>query len=338
MTGITPEKVERAQSEWKEVDLTIAAQAERMSGNLRRVQDYLTEMGLDLSQDETYELIEPGLTKAAFDKMVTHGAINDVLQHYHRIIAVGRDDYINTYNGKRAYGLERMMKYELPEAEKNIAKTGIPDSIQPLARRELDMVLAAWHDGTLEDDMRRNAARAAHDNFRTALSYYKQIQKQEPNDNNFGKARDGLAYADMTLEMIGRAGSYYKAEDIPAEYGSFGGWDEKAGTVKFSREAVEDLRRAFLIKELGVKFQSAKRFQDQGHFVLDASGSGHGMMVMPMQEIVEKLEEYGQDIHDPQTYKDIGTDIDTFRACYQRERAAVLQNDKYNLIKPEFGL
>lgn len=338
MSGITPEALERAQREWNEVDFSITKQSDRISSNLYRIRDRLTEMGLDLDQDETYELLAPGLTKAAFDAAVTHASINDVLQHYHRIIAVGRDDYVNTYNGKRAYGLQRMMEYELPEAEKNIAKTGVPDSLEPLARRELDMVLAAWHDGTLEDDMRRNAIRAAHDDFRTALSYYEQIQKQGPNDNNFGTARDGLSYADMTIKMIDWAGSYYKAEDIPAKYGMFGGWDEKAGTVKFSREAVEDLRTGFLIKELAVKFQSAKKFQDQGHFVLDASGSGHGMMVMPMQEIAEKLQEYGRDIHDPQTYKDIGTDIDTFRKCYQRERAAVLPNDQYRLIKPEFAL
>ncbi|HTK84395.1 MAG TPA: hypothetical protein VL625_04855, partial [Patescibacteria group bacterium] len=257
---------------------------------------------------------------------------------YHRIIAPSQNDALGVYDGRRAYGLERMMEYELPEAEKNIAKTGVPDSIDALARRQLDLVLAAWHDGTLEDDMRLHAARAAQDNFRTALYYYKEIQKQGPNDNNFGTARSGLSYADMALQMIERAGSYYKAEEIPAEYSPFGGWDEKAGTVKFSREAVEDLRRGFLIKELAVKFQSAKQFQDRGHFVLDASGSGHGMMVMPMQEIVEKLEEYGQDIHNPETFKNIGTDIDTFRACYQRERAAVLQNDQYKLIKPEFTL
>lgn len=338
MSGITAEGLKRAQDEWNEVDLAIAKQGDRISGNLSRIKKSLGEMGLDLSQDETYDLLEAGLTKAAFDNAVTHAAINDALQHYHRIIVVGRDDYVNTYSGKRAYGLQHLMQYGLPQAEENIAKTGIPDSIEPLMRRELELVLAAWRDGTLEDDMRRNAARAAQDDFRTARSYLERIRKQGPDDNNFGTAREGLSYADMAIKMIDVAGPYYQPADIPAEYGTFGGWDKDAGTIRFSREAVEDLRTGFLMKELAVKFQSARKFQDKGHFVLDASGSGHGMMVMPMQEIAEKLQEYGHDIHDPETYKAIGTDIDTFRDCYRRERAAVLANDKYRLIKPELSL
>jgi hypothetical protein len=92
------------------------------------------------------------------------------------------------------------------------------------------------------------------------------------------------------------------------------------------------------MRELAMEFSLAKDFQDKGHFVLDASGSGHGMMVMPMQGILGKLEDYGYDIHEPETFEALGTDIETFRECYQLERQNVQQDDKYSLIKPEFKL
>ncbi len=255
MNDMTPESMARLQERWREADVEVDAVTNGSNAYscLHMIRRSLEQMGLDLEQDATYELLEPGLSKAEFDTFYTHAQINDALHYYHRTVTVNREDYLGVYNGRRANGIKHMLDETLPRLKESLAETGVPDALSPLAKQQLEFVLRVYRDGTLENDMRRSAAMAAQDHFRTMRSCYETVQKQKPGDRNTLPAEEGLSYAYMAVKMIERAGDHYEPCDIPAEHGMSGGWDEKAGTVHFSREAVEGLRKLLLVCEQGVK-------------------------------------------------------------------------------------
>lgn len=332
--GISAEKLDQLQKRWKRADPVMSRYC---SGDLQSIKNDLKKMGLDLSVDETYELIDPNLTRDLFNQRYLHAVIKETVQYFNQATVRAREDFINTYHARRAASLQHMTEHMMPIVEKAIKDSALFPDLDPLEERQLALLRTACDDGTVEDDIARHAALAAHDEFRMALEVKKGVEKADQG-KLFDLQRKGLGHADSTLEFIDMAGQYYQPVQIPAKYDSFSGWDEKAGTLDFSREAAEELRQWFLIRELATKFKSALEFQQEGHFVLDASGSGHGMMVMPMQEIAQKLQKYGHDISDPATYQQIGTDIQTFRQAYQRERSEVMKNDQYKLVRAELKL
>lgn len=337
MAEITAKKLERIQDRWEELDVENALQVNRIGYEFEDIRKDLEEMGLDLEQDETYELLESGLTKDKFDKLYVRAVLNELLDTYHwtRSSSAG-DNYVDTQHSRVAYSWQRIFETQLPRYEKAIADYGAPSGLSPLVEIELAMVQKLHQDGTLKQELKREAIAAAHDYFRSTLKLLKAVQEQKPDDLRVNTTRDGLSRANQVLEFIDVAEEFYEEKQIPTSYTTRGRLDTNADTALFSRAEVEKMQKVFEVKNLALMFLPAKKFQDEGHFVLDASGSGHGMMQMPMQEILTKLEEYGMDIRDPETFKQIGTDIDTFWDCYQRERREVVKDDRYNLVKPEF--
>lgn len=337
MKELNAAELKRLQGYWARIADKIISQADRSFSDIEQISRDLEEMGLDMKADETYELLAPGLTRTEFTQARSYFALLHVLDSYHQSQKISGRTYVDAYHGQRYHGLKRLLDYSLPALEKALAETGMPAEASPLMQREAQFVLDLYREGALEDDMKRTAQEAACDNFRSASHYAESLKQNEAQGKSYyQESREGLAYANGALNLIKAAGAYYQAKTIPHSYGSFGGWDKKKATIPFSREAAEDLRDFFLVKELGWKFREAMGFQNKGHFVLDASGSGHGMMVLPMQDILLKLEEYGRDIRDPETFREIGTDIDTFWDCYRKERQEAATNEYFSrLAKPE---
>jgi hypothetical protein len=163
------------------------------------------------------------------------------------------------------------------------------------------------------------------------------LEKGDPRQA-YSNLSQGKGYAEAALRAINDAGDCYRPEPISYERTSMGwGWKADAPKIEFSREAVQDLLNDYMLKLSGNKFATALKFQGQGHFVLDSSGGGYGAMVMPMQDILGDLAKHNIDIHDPQTFVAMGTDLDTFWNAYRRERDAVSHDQQYSkMVGPEF--
>jgi hypothetical protein len=139
--------------------------------------------------------------------------------------------------------------------------------------------------------------------------------------------QEAIASAMATLKYIDMAGDFYKKQKIYADYHSFGGWDKDKDKLNFSKEAAEKYLKTLQIKELSKKFSLAKEFQDKGKYIV-----GHEI---PMQSILEKMQENQMDISKPSNFKKIGTTKTDFKARYIKERSEVKKDSEYNyLIKP----
>lgn len=338
MPDIDAKTLERLQEDWAELALDLPGQHQRSLSNMERIAKELEKTGLDLAQDATYQLLDPGLTKERFEQAQTCLLLYGVLDTYHRAGLLGNRNGENPVYG-RFQNLKNLTQYALPEFEKAAAKTGTPAEATPLMLHELVFIRQLHLDGVFEQEIKKAACGAAVEHFRVATQYYDALRAQGQKVHNpLGACKGGLAYAGGALDMIGEAQDFYSPADVSVEPGRLG-WGRGKKTARFERSTLETYKRFFTLKKSGIEFKEAKGFQDRGHFELDASDSGHGMMVMPMQDILSQLQENGCDIADPQTYKEMGTNIDTFRACYRRERSSVAKSgDKYSLMKPEIRI
>jgi hypothetical protein len=332
---LDPQKLKSLRDKWQETDQDERAGDGRIGSEFRSLVRELGEMGLDLAQDATYELLEDGLTRAEFGRRYAVAAVRETMNQYFFAVSTTNNDYLGVVNRRRVGALGHLSDRVMPWMESVLDGGALPAGLTALEQQQITMLRAAKADGTMNADIRMSAVRAAHDCFRMAWMSKGVVLKARPDDNDFRAMKDGLREAEEGLKMMDIAGPYYKAARIPVEYG-YRGLDKNGAHELCSREALREMRRFFLVKELGAKFRNALQWQDKGHFVLDSSGGGFGAMVMPMQDILKKLEEYRQDIRAPETYKAIGTDIDTFWQAYRRERAEVAKNDQYKLMKPEY--
>ncbi|HEY8191002.1 MAG TPA: hypothetical protein VIG74_01155, partial [Alphaproteobacteria bacterium] len=140
--------------------------------------------------------------------------------------------------------------------------------------------------------------------------------------------------AAQAMEAIEKAQEFYQPVLVTFERGRLG-WGWSLEKIQFDRASVKELQEYFFFKQCAMDFANARELQGKGHFIADSSDSGK--RVMPMQEILSRIHESKFDIRDPETYTKMGTDIDTFWNAYRRERREVSQNDRHNLIKPEFN-
>ncbi len=336
MSGLDAGKVKRLQDKWSSIALD---QTDRNNDHVREFADIaegLKEMGLDPAQDATYDLLSPGLTQKIFQETKAQALMLQVLDVYHSAQKLSGEgsDYAGQQVYRQHHRLERLLTYALPAFEAAGGAAGLPAEVTPLQRRELAFIRQLQQDGMLEEELKKSAFRCAIQSFRTAHAYYSQMIKK-PDDDGYRTFKDGLGYANSALEYIDKAQEFYQPQDVHLEYSNRGGW--KGAKTRFDRAAVEAYRDEFMLKISGIEFKQAKVFQDKGHFVLDSSGSGHGAMTLPMQRILERLQENGHNPADPAVYTRMGTDIETFWDAYQLERREVSRNSQYaNMLKPEF--
>ncbi|MBU0858757.1 MAG: hypothetical protein KJ667_02360 [Alphaproteobacteria bacterium] len=338
MTDLNAAAIQRLQSEWAEIAVDIVEMNDQYAAGLRRITKGLTEMGLDLTQDATYELLSPGLTRMDFARTQTRITMLQLLDSYYSAQKMtARDAVMGDFAARHFHGLDRVLKVTLPAFEDSVAVTGMPKDIDHMQAREIALIREMKADGTLEMARKQAAQKLAIESFRTAIGYHNTLQSAAEKDNSRvysrGFLQEAQQYVERGLKAIDQAQEFYQPAIVKIEYGMFGGWTDK--TAVFNRRALSDIGRDLTLRLCGVEFAQARKFQDQGHFVLDASGSGHGAMVMPMQDILYRLKRGLFDIDKPETFTAMGTDIDTFWNYYQRERDAVLRDDNNkNLLKP----
>lgn len=335
MTSLDAQKAEKLQREGKRIAPDIRASYQRNLMAIERIEELFGECGLDPMADESYELARAGLTRGAFLGAKTICLAYQVLDTYHSAQRMTHDGgAINVQVGTHYYQLERLLDYALPEFEKAAAQVPLPKGgLSPLEATELSFIRQMAADGTLAQELSHAANALAEDNLRSAFMYAKAMKGNNLHEDAM-HARRGVAHARMALELIDKAGADFVPRDIPDGYGHFGGWSET--NMRYDRQTAQDFQKLFTLKQCASEFAQAKKFHDQGHYVLDASGSGHGMMVMPMQDILRRLEDNGFDIRDPKTFTGMGTDIDTVWACYRTERQHTMAGPSYaKLAGPE---
>lgn len=340
MSGLNAGELGVLQKKWEVANTGEVLRADVHVHDLYIIEKKLEEMGLDLTQDATYELLDPDLTKETFDQRRAYMSMLWVLEGFHAMQQQS-NEYRNVRAQRHHYAVNELVENRLPMFEDLYARAGLPDEseINPIHLREIEFVRELNQDGLLKQELKRSALAAAHEEFFNASYLKNDVENRIAKGEDFYHASSaGLYSADNTLKLIEAAGNDYEPDDIPAAYDSWGQPDADKGTIHFSRDNTEALRTYFLTKELAVKFTEAMEWQNKGEYVLDASGSGHGMMVMPMQDIALKLKDYGYDLKDPDTYPEIGTDIKTFSKAYNDERKAVSMDDKYGLLRPSLKI
>lgn len=338
MSALDERQAERVARYWEGIKAKILSRSYEDLREMRDIIEAFKEAGLDLGSDATYALLEAGLTKQDFDAHHTYLAMLWVIDSYHTGMHL-KHDYIDVQASTRAYALEQILKYRMPYYEDCLAKADIAEDApaSPATLRDFAYIRELYQDGTLEQEMKHASLEAAKDRMRNVFSTMKQVENNGKEGLLYRLCKEGLSYAENAIEAMDKAGELYKPGTIPAEYGRYSGWGET--TMEFSREKAEEFKTKFLLMQLKSEFNTAVKFQEEGHFVLDVSGGGYGMNQMPVQEIAGKLAEYGYDLTDPATFEKIGTDQQSFRERYQRERQEVIKNKDFSkLVKPEFKL
>ncbi|MBL1147344.1 MAG: hypothetical protein HND56_09390 [Pseudomonadota bacterium] len=326
-------EIQYLQRRWKQVKAHQPTGANQHGFECQSILYDLDKMGLDTSQNETYEILEDGLTKQDFDRMYCHAWITQVLDSYHQAQSLSTQRFAGEQPPQQYYGLQQLSEKFMPKLEELIAENGLPDDLPELRLAELDLLRNMHQNGGLERAVKLSANNAAIEYTRRAYTYMEKAKTKQADGTHLQECREGLSYADGALEAIDAAQEFYTPKDIPIRYDGWGGWKDDKGP--YNREILAEMKEYFLLQESAIEFHQAYKFHQEGHYVLDASGSGHGMMRMPMQHIAEKLKEQGYDIRDPELFEQMGTDIDTFWNAYDTERQNVIKDDKYKLVKPQ---
>ena len=144
------EKIKRLQENWHEASAALPTNAMSNVSEFRRILKGLEEMGLDLAQDATYELLEDGLTKKTFDQEHCRAWLAMTLDSYHNAQSLSRHQYLGEQSRVQYHGLKRLAGYTLPNLEQHLAESGLPDDISELRLIELRMLQEIKANGALE--------------------------------------------------------------------------------------------------------------------------------------------------------------------------------------------
>lgn len=336
MTELNAETLANLQKTW----VKIAASApEQFSKNLQGLEDIIIGMkgmGLNMAHDSTYELLAPGLTRQEFRQKRTEMFMLQALDTYHgaRHIGDNRADHLNRIQYGR---MRQLLAFDLPSYETHVASSGLSDKINPALAQEINALCELKKTGKLDAELARLNIERAKDFFRTAYVINEEQEKEaaETGAPHYRALKRAYATAESAAKALDEAKGVVAPCDIPVASDDDGYWED--ARVTFDRAAVTGLRDSLLLKTCGIEFGEIVTFQDQGHFVLDASGSGHGMMVLPVQRIVENLTEHKFDLNAPATFAAMGTTAEVFWAAYDRERLAVAKDPAYaSRLAPEF--
>ena len=316
-------KIERLQKQWKNVARAEVPQFGNLYTSAEEMKDALAGLGFDTNLDETYEILADGLTKKDFDQRFFYIKAMKLIDIYHSTQNLYQHRYADGYVNAHYFGLERLMKYEIPEFEGQVKELGMPQNMSKVHVRQLSLIRELYQDGTLAQEMIEAARALVISRFRSVFSCH----KSGPED-----AQSGLREANSALEIVDIVGEeHFEDQDILIKPTGFTSqmWEDDIET--FSVEKLKALRSDLVISALKNDFKDIKRNYDE------RPDTGYSIHTMPLQEILTILEEEGYDVRDPQTFEKLDTDIDTFWTYYKKERAEGLKvTNIKNLIKPEF--
>jgi hypothetical protein len=329
MSKATIEHLKMYQDNWERMDPAIPTQFHRAWSELYSLRNKFKEAGYDLDQDKTYELLSPGLTKAEFDEVYTRSLIFDTVNTYFRVVTPEPNSYVNGYHAPKAHELKRIQDVLIPLIKTSISEAGMP-KLSAMEKSNFDILMDRYHTRALVKEMKESALNAAHDAFRSTIILQNKANMQNPNDKSTQPIQEAIAQAIGTLNLIEMAGTNYKKQEIYADYHAFGGWDKEKKKLKFSKEAAKDLLETLRLKELSKNFSLAKEFQDKGKYIV-----GHDM---PLQSILEKMQENNMDISKAASFKGFGTTKKEFKTRYNKERKEIKKDSDYSyLIKPRIN-
>ena len=179
MSGIDANKLKQIQENWAEVSLDIPGQVQHSLESIILIVRGLEEMGLDLDQDETYDLVATDLTRVKFAQTRTYLNLLEMLESYYESQTSRKNyrDYDPIFS--RLYELERVREYYLPEFEKNCAQAGLPEGVNDVAMRQLALIRQMEADGTLEREVKIAAQAVAIENFRMAVNSRRELEKPQ---------------------------------------------------------------------------------------------------------------------------------------------------------------
>lgn len=339
MTRITAEALEKVKSKWEDFCQDDGHAVE----SLAEISEFMSQRGLDLDKDETYALLEPGLTKAAYEDIVTEKSMLRVLGLYHAALQKTASDYTEEYYARRTNQLTYLLHLLLPDAEKRLAKTGIPEYVSLLTEQQFSMIMDAYYTGALQNEIKLSAYIAAQDLYRTSLSIDRRMKEKASHgvkEEDFiirDNVKIALGLLRRALDFIEKADDLYHPEEILVERHLRGSLVRNGATATFDRSSVKALHKEFLSQKLNHDFSEAVSFQEKGHFLIDPTG-GYGATLAPVQEIAAQLDEYGYDLKDSSVYELLGTDKETFKERYQKERASIIDSGNKDILRPEFKL
>lgn len=334
MSGLDAAKLADMQKRWARF---ISSSSERLIGNsymTSEIIDDLKSMGLDLAADATYELLDAGLTRDAFLQKHAEPIVLRVIDDFNSAQRMGGATYLAELCFRRMLGLQQLLDHDLPEYEREVSAAGIAVPLNDVQSAQLALILDLKQRGALERQMKQAANECAVERFRVV--YEAHVKLQDPAAKfESSMAERSLVAVQNALDYIDLAGDCYQPGLVASGYTNRGGLNNHM--AHFERSVIEGYRTDFTLKMCRDLFESAIKFQADGHFALDFSGSGHGEMDLPMQRILDQLQENALDPRDGATFTRLGVGEADFWAAYALERQAVANDPKHSkLLKTEF--
>lgn len=335
MSGLDAGKLADLQERWGNVALATPERIVDQLAEIKRITTGLEAMGLDIEADATYELLAPGLTRLAVMQKCTEARAVHLLDTFYISQRVSGDTYLGQRASRQRTALKHLLAYRIPAYEEQLASAALPDSINVIQAHQLAFIFDLQKNGVFDAQLKKLANECAVEGFRTVHERHNTLQK-DPAKFSFAAAQEALSETKCTLEAIAESGDAYQPGPVPSGYDLFGSFTKD--TIQFEAATLLAYRETFALKACQDLFEKTVKFQADGHFVLDFSGSGHGAMGLPMQRIVEQLQDNGLNPLDKTVYTRMGVDEAVFWAAYTQERQVVAQDPKHSkLLKPEFN-
>ncbi len=318
------ETITDLQQTWQRLKDNISLYRKGLGSECENLLVRLSQIGLDVSQDGTFSLIEPGLTRKEFDTVACRSWILQSLSLYHQSHATGAK-YLGEPEVTKYNSLKDLLTTVIPKVEEYLARVENPAAtVSALDFAEFNFLRNAVEIGLLG-----TAYKIAANDFaiEMARSIFQYLNRKDVTTSD---CKSGLYKANVALEAIQEAQDCYTPREIHAEYNSCGGGFTPQKII-FSKEEIERAKEFFFFKEIGLEFEDARSFQREWESC--PPENRQYPMKRPMCDIAEKLCKNGYDVKANETFEKFGTDHDTFWACCVTEREQADQVATANLEK-----
>ncbi|NBX67096.1 MAG: hypothetical protein EBQ96_08890 [Proteobacteria bacterium] len=326
---IDSEGIERLKTYWKSIQDPFGLDAimdpeDRMMNWVSpythyRVSEEIKRMGLDPLADETYDLLESGLTRTKYFQSAAYNAIAHWIKNYHEASAYNEwKTAAYTY-----YGLEELLR-----SHENIralaAVAGLPEGASPMITAQFALICEQIDSGVIKSEYMKAANFHARYSMHVAGRRYERLQEtlrsKRPSYEKHGE--NGLEYlltkADDILTAIDKAENFYTPCQIPYEHseqGPDGRMKRETRAIPYTREHALKIAEdcAILMCKSDLDFLAANR---QHH-----PEDNHDDRI-DYREMLGYLDKARFDLDSEDTYLRIGTTKREFLTNYHRQAKA----------------
>lgn len=258
----------------------------------------MTSCGLDLNDDASYDLLEPGLTKNGFDNIaylsVTHGLVNG----FYGVMSTSWQQYSSLVARSRRGGLNHLIM-QLDHHRPLLDSRTLPAHTDPFHVRAFDALMNDYRTGALK-------------NYHSQLAVPVAVEAHDELTQRFNNLADAK-------NPSRNAKPYEIKQHLKAIHDMIDGL--RKDMSGFSPVQMTD----FLTQSKTSQAQLTKAFQDAA-LMSAAHTVKHGHVIPPYEPIdlcyhdaLQDLDQVGIDIHDPATFTAIGTDKKTFWDNYTQQ-------------------